>query len=422
MATRRILASQVRRLVNSSHPKVCQKSTCRTLYTINPTQLNKIRHQFTNVHHHQIRHLSIGGWTIWGSSPKAPQAGIEKLVAETAAPIPEPAPIVESVAATPTPPPSSLIDETIVDFIPEAAKEEIGLAAVTKIGDLASIGLCHSTPIGLAEQFLEAIYVYSGVPWWGTIMIATLAVRFALFPLVVYQQRNAAKMNNIKPQLEELTARRNKATQDGDEMEKSKALQETANLFKANNVNPFGMMGPPLAQIPIFISFFFALRAMSELPVPGFDVGGILWFTDLTQCDPYYVLPVVATISMMGVLEISTMQAQGSQPAAQAATMKTVMRIMLILGGIFTANFPAGVFMYWIATNAFTWGSVLLLRQPKVRTYFQIPEMAQHPVKITSTGDVRRASKTEVYQMVEDARKRVAAGKIGDTKKFNPAR
>ena len=60
----------------------------------------------------------------------------------------------------------------------------------------------------------------------------------------------------------------------------------------------------PLVQLPVFISFFIALRKMATLPIESMQTGGLLWFNDLTAYDPYYVLPVVVSLSMLATIEV----------------------------------------------------------------------------------------------------------------------
>ena len=64
------------------------------------------------------------------------------------------------------------------------------------------------------------------------------------------------------------------------------------------------MMLMPVMQVPIFISFFVALRRMAAVPVESMKTGGILWFTDLTVPDPYYVLPLLGCASFMAIIEV----------------------------------------------------------------------------------------------------------------------
>jgi YidC/Oxa1 family membrane protein insertase len=56
--------------------------------------------------------------------------------------------------------------------------------------------------------------------------------------------------------------------------------------------------------MPIFISVFWGLRGMATLPVESMTQGGILWFVDLTVPDPYYLLPLLTSATMLATIEV----------------------------------------------------------------------------------------------------------------------
>ena len=60
----------------------------------------------------------------------------------------------------------------------------------------------------------------------------------------------------------------------------------------------------PLAQIPVFVSFFLGIRRMANLPVESMKTGGLLWFPDLTIADPYFLLPILCSASMLLTIEV----------------------------------------------------------------------------------------------------------------------
>ena len=60
----------------------------------------------------------------------------------------------------------------------------------------------------------------------------------------------------------------------------------------------------PFVQFPIVISSFLAIRNMAKLPVESLTVGGLSWFTDLTVSDPYYILPVLASASILAIVHV----------------------------------------------------------------------------------------------------------------------
>lgn len=76
-------------------------------------------------------------------------------------------------------------------------------------------------------------------------------------------------------------------------------------LYQKNNCNPMKIMMMPILQIPVFLSFFLAIRRMAAVPVESMKTGGLYWFTDLTLPDPYYALPFMACFSFMVTIEVS---------------------------------------------------------------------------------------------------------------------
>lgn len=59
-----------------------------------------------------------------------------------------------------------------------------------------------------------------------------------------------------------------------------------------------------LVQLPVFMSFFYGLRKMAELPVESLKTGGVFWFTDLTVPDQYYLLPLSTSVTLWLMLEV----------------------------------------------------------------------------------------------------------------------
>lgn len=265
------------------------------------------------------------------------------------------------------------ITEQVVNAAPTAADV---LQAASTESSLAELGLGGFTPVGLIQNLLEFVHLELGLPWWGAIVAGTVVARLLVFPVIVKGQREAAKLNNVLPEMTKLTNRMNEAKQSGNKFEFAKAYTDL-NLFqKKNDVNPLRGFLVPLAQAPIFISFFVALRKMSYLPVPSLQTGGALWFPDLTVADPYYILPLAVTGTMFFILELG---AESGIDNPNLRAMKTVFRIMPLVILPLTINFPTAVFTYWLTSNCFSLGQVALLRHPEVRKRLRIPERIQHP-------------------------------------------
>ncbi|KAJ6653096.1 hypothetical protein lerEdw1_010182 [Lerista edwardsae] len=255
------------------------------------------------------------------------------------------------------------------------------LESAVSTGDLvqelsfAELGLGSYTPVGLIQCVLESLHVDVGLPWWGAIVAGTVAARCLVFPLIVKGQREAAKLNNHLPQINELTGRMSEAKRAGNKFEFAKAYSDLALYQKAHDVNPLRGFLVPLVQAPVFISFFIALRKMAELPVPSLQTGGLWWFTDLTAADPYYALPLTVTVTMWAILELG---AESGVSNPNLRVMKTIFRVMPLAILPLTISFPTAIFTYWLTSNMFSLVQVAFLRIPAVRARLRIPERIEH--------------------------------------------
>lgn len=254
------------------------------------------------------------------------------------------------------------------------------------------MGLCNFTPVGGLEAFLEAINVYTGLPWWGTIVSATVLIRLALMPVVVKIQRNNAALRNISPEVGRLTDSLKQAQASGDSVAVAQLSNDLRRLFQKNNCHPLKSLGMPLLQMPVMVSFFLALRAMSELPVPGLQDGGLAWFTDLTAKDPCYALPALSAGAMLAVLEAG---GEVGATSTQAQSMKNVFRFITV------AMIPATAWMPSVSgsresllkkdkTNLIYLSVVCVCLLVDIQHIFDWPGAhAQEPIHPTSIEDTR---------------------------------
>lgn len=126
-----------------------------------------------------------------------------------------------------------------------------------------------------------------------------------MFPLVIISQRNGAKMANNLPQMQMIQEKITEARMTGNAMDVARYSQELMIFMKKKGLNPFKNMVVPLAQTPIFISFFWSLREMANLPVQSLQTGGLFWFMDLTVPDQFYLLPIMTSITLWATIEVN---------------------------------------------------------------------------------------------------------------------
>ncbi len=174
-----------------------------------------------------------------------------------------------------------------------------------------------------------------GAPWWLSIVLLTVVVRTFLFPLTIRQVRSMRRVQELKPEMDELRKKH--------EDEPQELQREMMKLYTERGANPLGGCLPILVQIPIFIVLYYTIMEFERLD--SFRTGGLLWFQDLTVADPLYILPVLYIATMMTAQEIAMKNTAPEQ--------KRIMRLLPPVFGIVLAvgGFPAGLFVYWVSSN-----------------------------------------------------------------------
>ena len=223
---------------------------------------------------------------------------------------------------------------------------------------------------GLISGALDLVHSL-GAPWWLSIVVLTILVRGLLFPLTLRQVRNMRAMQELRPEMEEIRSRYQK-----DRMKQQQALAE---LYKERGVNPLAGFLPVLIQIPVFLTLYRVVRG-HEQTFPSFAHGGLLWFTNLTQPDPYFILPVLSASLLLVASRISSTNVDPRQR-----------RMMLLLPVAFTAfiaRFPAGLFVYWVTSNAVTLTQNLIVYRYGPSRH-QSPQKAQEPAQSSPPSEAK---------------------------------
>ena len=169
-------------------------------------------------------------------------------------------------------------------------------------------------------------------------MATTLLLRIIIFPTVVMSQKNAARMNDVYPQMAVLQEKITDAKQRGDLYEMNVLGGELQKLMKEKNVSPLKNFYPILMQAPFFMSMFLGLRGMAKLPVPSLEAESFLWISDLTLRDPYFLTPAFITITMYMQFYLA---ADGANLQNMGPIAKGVMKVLPIGLFFICFKFPA---------------------------------------------------------------------------------
>ena len=196
-------------------------------------------------------------------------------------------------------------------------------------------GLERTIDYGLVTFIADPLFHYVLHPlyrllgnWGWAIVFTSLLVKLLLYPLSEAQYRSMAKMRKLQPRLVALKERY------GDD--KQKYNQAMMELYQKEKINPMGGCLPILVQIPVFIALYWVLLESVELRQAPF----IGWIQNLSDKDPYFVLPILNGITMVAAQRLTP--ATGMDP-----TQQKIMQAMPVVFAVMFAFFPAGLVLYW---------------------------------------------------------------------------
>jgi len=164
--------------------------------------------------------------------------------------------------------------------------------------------------------------------WGVAIILLVLLIKGLSWKLTAIQYRSSARMRKLQPRVQALKERY------GDDKQKMQmAMME---LYKKEKVNPMGGCLPVLITLPVFYGLFFVLEYSLELRHAPF-----LWIPDLSAPDPFYILPIIYALVMLGTQWLNPVAA-GMDP-----TQAKMMKVMPLLFTVMFAFFPAGLCLYY---------------------------------------------------------------------------
>jgi YidC/Oxa1 family membrane protein insertase len=169
--------------------------------------------------------------------------------------------------------------------------------------------------------------------WGWAIVLLTIIIKSAFYPLNHASARSMAKMKVIAPKL--------KALQEQYANDKQQLQIKMMEMYKTEKINPLGGCLPILVQIPVFIALYWVLLSAVELR----HAPWIGWIHDLSAPDPYFVLPIVYAIT-------AYLQVKLSPTPIQDPVQAKVMQIMPIAFSVMFIFFPSGLVLYWLINNA----------------------------------------------------------------------
>jgi YidC/Oxa1 family membrane protein insertase len=229
----------------------------------------------------------------------------------------------------------------------ELEKIEPGLDLVKDYGRLTII----AKPL---YWLLAKLHSFIG-NWGWSIMALVLLIKIAFYWLQAKGYESMAKMKAINPKVMAIRERNKDDPQ--------KMQQEMMRIYKEEKVNPMGGCFPIMIQIPVFIALYWVL--LSSVDMRG--APWILWIRDLSAPDPFFILPVVMTLT--------TLLQTALNPAPPDPVQAKMMWIMPLAFSVMFFFFPAGLVLYWITNNVLSIAQQWLInKRMGVPPQFNLPK------------------------------------------------
>ena len=177
---------------------------------------------------------------------------------------------------------------------------------------------------------MDAIHNLLG-NWGWTIIVLTLVIKLAFFPLSASSFRSMGKMKLLTPKM---TAIREQYKSDPQKM--NQAMME---LYKTEKANPLGGCLPILIQTPVFMALYSVVLASVELR----NAPWLGWIHDLAAPDPFLLLPILMAVTMFINTKLN--------PAPADPMQAKMMMIMPLVFSVMFFFFPSGLVLYWVVNN-----------------------------------------------------------------------
>ncbi len=175
-------------------------------------------------------------------------------------------------------------------------------------------------------------WLHSFVGNWGVaIILLTFLVKLVLYPLSNAGYKSMAKMRQVAPKMKQLQERYSD--------DRQKLSMEMMALYKREGANPMGGCLPMLLPMPVFIALYWVLYESVELRQAPFA----LWIQDLSEIDPFFVLPILMGASMFLM--------QYLNPPPPDPMQARIMKAMPIAFTVLFLFFPSGLVLYWLVNN-----------------------------------------------------------------------
>ncbi|KAK3860312.1 hypothetical protein Pcinc_033627 [Petrolisthes cinctipes] len=273
---------------------------------------------------------------------------------------------------------------------------------------------------------LQGFHNYTHLPWWASIILSTILMRGLLtFPLAVFQQYIMAKVENLKPEMEELVK----------ELKKEMAvaikkynwdLKYARNVYSRSaqkiwrglilreNCHPFKATVLLWVQIPLWVALSMSFRnmasmmphqdALAQVVFMELSTGGLAWIPNLTDVDHSLILPIVMGVTNLIITEVNVLSRvdTGSKLQSFATNLFRFISVAIIP---ISATVPSCITLYWVTSSVCALVQNLALMHPSVKRACGVPiapSEQPHPYQHIRNQFIKKLSRRNKQEKEEE--------------------
>jgi YidC/Oxa1 family membrane protein insertase len=210
--------------------------------------------------------------------------------------------------------------------------------------------------VDVADAIIKFFQGTIGLSWGMAIIALTFTVRLTVLPLSLKGIRSMRRLQLLAPKMKEINERYK-----NDPERKQRELME---VYKENNVNPFSSCLPFIIQIPFFIGIYQLLRStgFTEDVTSSGASQSFLFVPSIIE-KPTGAEAIVLIILFFVTTALSLLYTTATNPAAASGAQRYIFLIFPVLFAPFIASQPAGLGVYWIATNVWSLGQQMVVQR-----------------------------------------------------------
>ena len=272
----------------------------------------------------------------------------------------------------------------------------------------------------LLLSLLHFFYAHVYANWGVAIILLTIVVRMAVFPLTLKGMKSMRRMQLLAPEIEKIK----EETKD----EPQELQKRTMELYKHYGINPLGGCMPLVVQMPVFFALYRMLWSAFELRGAEF-----LWIEDLSKQDAlihfgteiplvFFSIDALNLLPILMALAMLVSQRMTPSSVAMQPQQKMIMNVMPVMFSVFLYNYAAGLSLYILTSTLLGIGQNMLVRAQHVELTpkEQKPKATakRRPQHFYDAAQVKKKEMAkEVRKAKEKQRTRGTGGKTGPKKR-----